>query len=116
METGGGEPREYRIVRPDGSIRWVSDRGFAITDDTGQVCRIAGIAEDITENKLLEAQLRQAERMESLGTLAGGIAHDFNNLLMGIQGRSSLMKVDTDVTNPNFEHLCEIEKYVKRYL
>jgi PAS domain S-box-containing protein len=113
VETGGGEPREYRIVLPDGTIRWVSDPGFAIADDTGRVCRIAGIAEDITEKKLLTAQLLQAERMEGLGTLAGGIAHDFNNLLMGIQGRTSLMKSDTASGDPNLEHLNEIENYVK---
>ena len=111
--TGGDETREYRIVLPDGNIRWVSDRGFAIRDDSGQVRRIAGISEDITEKKLLAAQLQQADRMESLGTLAGGIAHDFNNLLMGIQGRSSLMKSETDSGHPHSEHLSEIENYVK---
>ena len=113
VDTGGGEPREYRIVRPDGTIRWVSNPGFAITDDTGRVCRIAGIAEDITEKKLLAARLLQAGRMEGLGTLAGGIAHDFNNLLMGIQGRTSLMESDTASGDPNLEHLDEIENYVK---
>ncbi|NIQ29008.1 MAG: PAS domain-containing protein, partial [Acidobacteria bacterium] len=48
QETGGGEAREYRIVRPNGEVRWVSDRGFAIRDDEGRVVRIAGLAEDIT--------------------------------------------------------------------
>ena len=51
MQTGGGETRQYRIVRPDGNVRWVSDRGFAVTDDKGDVVRIAGIAEDITEQQ-----------------------------------------------------------------
>ena len=60
-ETGGGETREYRIVRPDGSVRWVSDRGFAITGDDGKVLRIAGIAEDITERKRAEEALRESE-------------------------------------------------------
>jgi len=239
MESGGGDVREYRIVRPDGSIRWVSDRGFAIIDADGTVRRIAGIAEDITERKkievalranqkllsdvfesiqdgisvldkdltivrvngimrqwyveklpmetkkcydiyhsrsvpckicpsircmktgkteseivsgppgssiewvelfafpikdpitgavtgvvehvrditekrYLESQLRQVERMESIGTLAGGIAHDFNNLLMGIQGRTSLMLADLETLHPShMEHLKEIENYVK---
>ena len=112
-KTGGGEPREYRIVLPDGNVRWVSDRGFAIYDASGRVSRIAGIAEDITEKKMLAVQLRQADRMESLGTLAGGIAHDFNNLLMGIQGRASLMKSEMNSGHPHQEHLIEIENYVK---
>jgi PAS domain S-box-containing protein len=60
IETGGGEPREYRIVRPDGSLRWVSDVGYAVKDSDGQVVRIAGIVEDITARKMIEESLRQA--------------------------------------------------------
>lgn len=62
VATGGGEEREYRIVRPDGSIRWVSDRGFAIFDNDGNVSRIAGIAEDITDRKQTEEALKASER------------------------------------------------------
>ncbi len=60
-QTGGGEIREYRIVRPDGSVRWISDRGFAIKDDSGKVVRIAGIAEDISNRKRAEMALRESE-------------------------------------------------------
>ena len=51
--------------------------------------------------------------MEAIGTLAGGIAHDFNNLLMGIEGRTSLMMMDTEVSHPHYEHLTGIQEYVK---
>jgi diguanylate cyclase (GGDEF)-like protein/PAS domain S-box-containing protein len=68
LQTGGGQNREYRIIRPDGTIRWVSDRGFAITDDDGQMAHIAGIAEDITERKKVETALRDSE--EKFRTLA----------------------------------------------
>ena len=70
-------------------------------------------AVDITEEKKISAQLQQAQRMESLGTLAGGIAHNFNNVLMGIQGRTSLMIIDKDASHPDFEHLKAIEEYVQ---
>ena len=49
---------EYRIVRPDGSIRWIESRGFPVRDDAGNLVRIAGVAKDITERKQVEAELR----------------------------------------------------------
>ncbi len=64
------------------------------------------------ERKRLEDQLRQSQKMEAIGTLAGGLAHDFNNLLMAIQGRASIMLMDKDSSNPDFEHLKGIESYI----
>ena len=68
---------------------------------------------DITDQKKLETNLRQAQKLEAVGTLAGGIAHDFNNILMGIQGRVSMMLADLDSAHPHYEHLKGIESYVK---
>ena len=68
---------------------------------------------DITDQKKLEANLRQAQKLEAVGTLAGGIAHDFNNILMGIQGRVSLILADLDSNHPHYEHLKGIASYVK---
>lgn len=80
---------EYRIVRPDGEIRWISDRAFPILNAGNKPYRVAGVATDITERKRLEAQFIRAQRMESLGSLAGGVAHDLNNalapVLMGME-------------------------------
>jgi two-component system, cell cycle sensor histidine kinase and response regulator CckA len=68
---------------------------------------------DITQQKKMEAELRQAQKMEAIGTLAGGIAHDFNNILMGIQGRASLMLAEIDTAHPYHEHLAGIQTYIK---
>lgn len=63
MERGDFE-EEYRIIRPDGQIRWVHDRGVAIRNDAGEVYRIAGIAEDITQRRILEHAVSEASRRE----------------------------------------------------
>jgi PAS domain S-box-containing protein len=71
------------------------------------------ILTDVSEQKRMEAQLLQAQKMEAIGTLAGGIAHDFNNLLMVIQGNGSLMLLDVNAAHPHYEMLRMIEKQVQ---
>ena len=63
LTKGGETPREYRIQRPDGEIRWISDRGYTVRDDNGNIRFITGIAEDITQRKAAEDRLRLYEQM-----------------------------------------------------
>jgi PAS domain S-box-containing protein len=98
----------YRILRPDGSVRWIHDRAVPIRNKEGRIYRIAGTAEDVTENRKLEEQFHQAQKMEAMGTLAGGIAHDFNNILAAMNGYTELAKMNAG-DNP---HLQEYLGYV----
>lgn len=80
-QVTGNYDETYRIVRPDGAIRWVHDRAFPVTDKSGTVIRVVGVAEDVTEKRKLEKQYLRGQRLEAIGTLSGGIAHDLNNIL-----------------------------------
>lgn len=83
----------YRILRPDKTERWIHAQGFPVHNKAGEVYRLVGTAEDITDRRMLEEQFRQSQKMESIGQLAGGIAHDFNNILASIVGNSELISI-----------------------
>ena len=91
-EKGVVRNRELKLRRPDGKLIIIEETATVVRDETGKVVAFRGIFRDVTEQKQLAEQLRQAQKMESLGTLAGGIAHDFNNLLGIILGYSSLLE------------------------
>ena len=113
LKTNKSYIREYRIKTKVGETLWVQEGSHIVCDESGEIEYIDGAFLDITRHKKLEIQLQHVYRLESIGTLAGGIAHDFNNLLMGIQGRTSLMLMDTDSSHPHFEHFNGIIDYVK---
>lgn len=91
-QASGTYDETYRIVRPDGTLRWVRDQAFPVRDEAGSVTRIVGVAEDITQRKQLEERFLRAQRLEAVGTLAGGIAHDLNNILTPMLMVASLLK------------------------
>ncbi len=99
---------EFRVLKPDGSVRWVTDRGRTIRDARGHAYRAIGVVTDITERKMLEERLTQAQKMEAVGRLAGGVAHDFNNLLTVINGFSEAMLLDTGPDDPRRDALVSV--------
>jgi two-component system, cell cycle sensor histidine kinase and response regulator CckA len=113
---------EHRLVLPDGSIHWTSTRSqtfFAGEGAARHPVRTVGAVRDITEQKQaeeeqkkLEKQLFEAQKMESIGRLAGGVAHDFNNMLTVILGCAALAK--SAPSDAHLKYLEEIEKAANR--
>jgi PAS domain S-box-containing protein len=110
-----GFQAEFRIIRPDQSVRFLRVQTFPIRNSPGEVIRMAGVAEDMTEERRVqdtlvktERQFRQASRMEAIGTLAGGIAHDFNNILTAILGYTELSLASVPKDSRTHRNLQEV--------
>ncbi|OHE78674.1 MAG: hypothetical protein A3F67_07065 [Verrucomicrobia bacterium RIFCSPHIGHO2_12_FULL_41_10] len=80
----------YRIIRPDGEIRWILDRGFPVMDDEGNCCGVTGVAVDVTEERRLQEELQQTKeseaRFKAMSALGGMMAHELQNPLVAIKG------------------------------
>ena len=130
---------EYRIVRPDGAVRWVRDRGFPIRNDAGEIIRVGGISEDITERKLLEEKIHrhaqelerlvaertariqelerqraESEKLAATGRMAARIAHEINNPLAGIKNSFLLIKDGIPPAHRHYAYVGRIEKEIER--
>lgn len=105
---------EYRIVRPDGSIRWVHDRGAPIREANGTIRRVAGFAVDITERKQLQANYDQAQKLEAIGQLAGGVAHDFNNILAATMMQINLVQMRPGLDGELRDSMAELMANAER--
>jgi PAS domain S-box-containing protein len=118
-----GEPIQvtgYDAVGKNGRELALELTASLMTKSDGNPVGFRGVLRDVSERKdaeaekrKIETQVQQAQKMESIGTLAGGIAHDFNNILMGIQGNASLMLLKTENSHPNYEKIKNVESYVE---
>jgi signal transduction histidine kinase/CheY-like chemotaxis protein len=113
-QPAGDRSVEFRVIWPDRSVKWIDNRIRVIVGEDGQPARLLGIAMDITRSRVLEDQLRQAQKMEAVGRLAGGVAHDFNNLLTAILGYANLALESVPSGAPIAEDLSEIKKAAER--
>jgi two-component system cell cycle sensor histidine kinase/response regulator CckA len=106
--TGQHPPElEFRVIRPDGNIRFLCGRGYLSSAPDSTPLRLVGSVQDVTDRKHaeeekrgLEERLQRAEKMEALGQLAGGVAHDLNNVLGVLSGYSELLIEKIPADNP----------------
>lgn len=112
----GGEVWRGELVnrRKDGSLYTEEMTITPLKDAAGGITHFVAVKQDVTQHKLLEAKLRQAERIEAVGRLAGGVAHDFNNMLGVILGFVELALGEVDPAAGLFGDLVEIQKAARR--
>jgi len=112
IDKSGNGLVETRLLRKDGTLMDCRIRASKLKA-TDPSKGIIVVITDISELKLLQMQLHQAQKMEAIGVLAGGISHDFNNILMGIQGHLSLMQIDVSDIDKAKGHTKHIGRLVK---
>jgi two-component system cell cycle sensor histidine kinase/response regulator CckA len=105
---------EHRIVRPDGTVRWVHEQANILRDPQNRPRRLIGTVQDVTDRRQLEDQLRQSQKMDAIGRLAGGIAHDLNNALTAIAGYAELALGEVEAGHPARADVEEIRRAAER--
>ena len=113
MNGAPSEQVEYRVVTKAGDHRWMRASNRPIYDDN-VIVGVQGQLENITERKQLEDNLRQAQKIESIGQLAGGIAHDFNNLLLPIIGYAEMSLPIVGEQHPVYNNLLQVQDAANR--
>ena len=109
VETAAPFELEYRVRGKDGKYRTVREQGRMALGLGGKLSRMVGFLADVSEQRMLEQQLRQSQKMHAVGRLAGGVAHDFNNLLTVITGYSA-MQLDRTIPSDPLHREAELIK------
>ncbi len=104
----GNYQQEFRLRHKDGSYRWMSAVASFMVEQDGRKVHLLGAHTDITERKQLEAQFRQAQKMEAVGRFSAAVAHDFNNLLTVINGYSKVLTDRLPSEDPRNKMAAEI--------
>jgi PAS domain S-box-containing protein len=104
---------EFRVIWPDGTVRWLSDHGEVVRDASGTPEYLTGAAVDVTERKVAEERLIQAQRMDAVGHLAGGVAHEINNMMQVVLGFSTLL-LDSLKADPRVNEVRHIHRAATR--
>ena len=119
--NGKGGISQFRWIARDGRVVWVESHSTVICDDQGNPVGMRGVTTDVTARKeaergraQLEEQLRQAQKIDSIGRLAGGVAHDFNNILTAIRGYAELMLLELAPEDPMRSSVTEIRRAGER--
>jgi two-component system, cell cycle sensor histidine kinase and response regulator CckA len=113
-ESGVDLDLEFRVLRPDGGVRWLRAHGKVLYDPNGEPLVLTGACVDITERRQAEENLRQAQRMDAVGRLAGGVAHEVNNMMTAILGFTDLLLEPADVPAVMRSDLLQIRKAADR--
>ena len=109
-ERGVSTRCEFRFIARDGRVVWVLDQTIPVRNAAGEIVGHQGFLLDITEQKQLEEQLRQSQKMEAVGQLAGGIAHDFNNMLTAISGYAELLASSFEEGDKRADDVDQVRK------
>ena len=105
---------EHRLYSKDGEIVWVDSATVLLRDADGNPQGAVSMAQNITQRRAAEEQLRQSQKIEAIGQLTAGIAHDFNNLLLGMLGYTELAQAEVDADGEAAEYLRRIESSAQR--
>jgi PAS domain S-box-containing protein len=97
LAEGGRLDYEFRILLPDGRVRWIADQGRVVPAENGGPAGMTGACTDVTDRRTAEEQLRLAHHMESVGRLAGGVAHEANNQMSVVIGAAHFILARPDI-------------------